>query len=1626
MNPGKLVVGTAAILAFCLAIPARAQIAGFGATGTNWTLNTNQASQSAPTIANNVLQLVSSASAANSAFYDTPQYIGSFTASFVFQNNAANDGEGFVFAMQNEGTNAVGAVGDNYLGFYGITPAAGIAFDISSQGVAGPGLGYAPTQVPGGGTGGYIPTGTVNFRGTNAIAVSLSYANLQTTVTVRDTVTGATFSTNIFGNLTADAGGSTAYVGFTGGGTALLGLTISNFVFTPGSQNVTTSTYPVKLTNPAGTIDVTQLTGNESDGVIAYNPLNPAQMFIAANTNGEAGLFGSVSANSGYSWTRVSLANLPVGAYPAVAWDGYGNLFLAYVDGPFSSGYGGTGGIDVAVSTNGGTNFNLVTNLATGDFVELPRIAVGTGPALGSVWVLYKDFNLARTPLVAQGAAVAQTNALGSGVMGTNAVGVFEAMEIVPGTTNDCGFGDIVVGPQGQVMVAYQNLFDLSGAATCYVSVDPDGLGPKPFNPPVTATLNAIGGNTVIPASPDGQGINAAAGLAWDTNPNSGQYGRVYLVNVGQGPGGGSDTDIFLSSSTDNGQAWSAQKQVTDTSDTNPKFLPRLAVDPTDGILALSWYDCRIRVTGIVTNITGATTTIKTNDPGDNPPTNFSTNSTPTYSYTTNYSPPNHAVIFGTVSLDGGKTFQANVEITSPTVWTNGYYAPYAVSPTDFGDYTGLTFYQGTLYPVWADNSGSAYIYPTGIVNPDGPNGYFDISVAPVVLTGLANVSITSVVTTTNMLGIGSEIIYLLTASNAGPSAVTAAVVTNVFSPDVSVVIAFATNGTTRQSYSLNGNTLTWAVGALAANSIATIEIVTTAVGIGIATNFAGISPGKGAIDLLTNNTTTTLTNTIHGADLALSVTASPAVFGFGQLPGASYTVTVSNQGPVSASGVLISNVLSANLVLTGVTVGAGETYTTNASQNSVMVNVGSMTNGQVVTVGLTAYAPLPPPFPGFGPAFCRSVAEGIIDLTVTNNVGAATNQIVPPNLVIGMTGGPAEVTVGGLVTYTIGVTNLGPVPAFEVAITNFLPPTLHLVSVGVRKGSYTAAPDATISGQTDIIATLNEPLLPGQNSLVVITATAVAIGQTPNRAVVGDAVPDTNTVHNSAQAVVPVVPPDMALAMTGAPSSITAGQTVTYTLTVNNLGPVAATGVAVTNTLPANLAFDGVSLPLGTSYSASQNSVVFNLGSMSVGQTATVSVSATALSAGQATNSAIVGDSLADTNPGNNSASVVTTVIAASAALANLTVVPGVTGVFITWSTPFPSTSQVDYGLTTASNVSYLNPSPATNHVVMLTGLVPDTNYVFQARSISAAVPASGITNGAVVTISDGVPATLYTSNGTFSTTSSLILGTMDASYSGAVWTIGSSVTGIFGPNYAFTPGVGGNATASASYFPNIAVPGLYDLSIWYPVESATYPFSSATPMLATGTTNAVPLTANQSINGGGWQPVVTGLYFAAGTGGNLTLNNNTGDTSRSVVANGARWDYDVSQDNPAGGTTVPAWWASFYGLTNVSGTNSAFANGYTYYDEYVLGTNPTNSSSQLQFLIATNSPANVTVAFSPWQGGRVYQLQSSTNLGLAWVTLTNAPALNTSNGTGSFTVSKPPGGAVFYRLAASLSPTQ
>lgn len=120
---GALVLSALAAVNFSAGV-VRAQIVGFG-NGSNFTLNgydqpTGQAITNAndpPTISSGILTITTSAAGeGRSAFYNTPQSVAGFTASFIYQDNLTGESplgvaDGFAFVVQNEGLTAVGGSG---------------------------------------------------------------------------------------------------------------------------------------------------------------------------------------------------------------------------------------------------------------------------------------------------------------------------------------------------------------------------------------------------------------------------------------------------------------------------------------------------------------------------------------------------------------------------------------------------------------------------------------------------------------------------------------------------------------------------------------------------------------------------------------------------------------------------------------------------------------------------------------------------------------------------------------------------------------------------------------------------------------------------------------------------------------------------------------------------------------------------------------------------------------------------------------------------------------------------------------------------------------------------------------------------------------------------------------------------------------------------------------------------------------------------------------------------------------------------------------------------------------------------------------------------------------------------
>jgi uncharacterized repeat protein (TIGR01451 family) len=127
--------------------------------------------------------------------------------------------------------------------------------------------------------------------------------------------------------------------------------------------------------------------------------------------------------------------------------------------------------------------------------------------------------------------------------------------------------------------------------------------------------------------------------------------------------------------------------------------------------------------------------------------------------------------------------------------------------------------------------------------------------------------------------------------------------------------------------------------------------------------------------------------------------------------------------------------------------------------------------------------------------------------------------------------------------------------------------------------------------------------------------------------------------------ALATVAPPSADLAITkSGPPTATAGSPITYTVVATDNGPSPATGVVVTDTLPAALSFNSAASSQGSCSNAS-GAVTCSLGDLATGASATITLSATPTSVGTTTNTATVRANEADPNPANNSASATTVV---------------------------------------------------------------------------------------------------------------------------------------------------------------------------------------------------------------------------------------------------------------------------------------------------------------------------------------------------------------------------------------------
>ncbi len=252
-------------------------------------------------------------------------------------------------------------------------------------------------------------------------------------------------------------------------------------------------------------------------------------------------------------------------------------------------------------------------------------------------------------------------------------------------------------------------------------------------------------------------------------------------------------------------------------------------------------------------------------------------------------------------------------------------------------------------------------------------------------------------------------------------------------------------------------------------------------------------------------------------------------------------------------------------------------------------------------------------------------------------------------DLALGMVGAPNPVTVESNLTYTISVTNNGPDTAKDVSINQSLPSSVIFVSAVASQGT------ANFGGNT--VSCNVGTLAVGQTATVTVVVSPQAAGTIFSTATVGALEQDLNPFNNTVTVATVVKLPsaDLAVTLGANPTPVFLNGLLTYTATVVNNGPSTATNVVVSNTLPLNVSFASASASQGTTFNVA-NTVIANLGTLGVGSNAVVSIQVHPLVLGTITAKSVVSSDVADSVPGNNTATVNVTVTAASDLALSLT----------------------------------------------------------------------------------------------------------------------------------------------------------------------------------------------------------------------------------------------------------------------------------------------------------------------------------------------------------------------------------
>ena len=365
------------------------------------------------------------------------------------------------------------------------------------------------------------------------------------------------------------------------------------------------------------------------------------------------------------------------------------------------------------------------------------------------------------------------------------------------------------------------------------------------------------------------------------------------------------------------------------------------------------------------------------------------------------------------------------------------------------------------------------------------------------------------------------------------------------------------------------------------------------------------------------------------GTDLALGMNSLPDPVIVGN--NLTYLIAVTNNGPSLATNVVVTLLLPGSVNLAS----ASSSQGTYSQQGGVVTfSLGLMGIRTVATmsvVGLPTAA---------GTVYATATASSEQpDFVQGNSSATVATHVRPPTADVALTiaAAPNPVLIGGALTYTVSLKNNGPSAASAIIVTNALPISARIQSVATTLG--------TTNSVGNVILWSVPSLAMGASATATITVIPTAEGLITAATMAGAAEFDPVTANNSATITTAVGPAaDLALGLNGFPQTVVTGNSVTYTIAVTNLGPSAATGVVVNESLPVSTTVLSTNTTQG-SISISNRTLIWSVGGLSSGAGASLTLVAATSTNGSFSTTATVLATQTDPNPANNTATVTTIV---------------------------------------------------------------------------------------------------------------------------------------------------------------------------------------------------------------------------------------------------------------------------------------------------------------------------------------------------------------------------------------------